>query len=112
MFMNTAATTNRGVKSRLSEPRVVDAIKEALRNHSEHEKIQEYGAATFRNMQFEEHRARCDGCQIAPIFGTRWACQDCDDFDLCQDCYQTFKNGRSRVHPSNHDFLNKSLDQK
>ena len=72
MFMNTAATTNRGVKSRLSESRVVDAIKEALRNHSEHEKIQEYGAATFRNMQFEEHRARCDGCQIAPIFGTRW----------------------------------------
>jgi hypothetical protein len=30
---------------------------------------------------------RCDGCQMNPIKGTRWKCQECPDFDLCQTCH-------------------------
>lgn len=28
----------------------------------------------------------CDGCGATPIFGTRWRCSICKDFDLCSDC--------------------------
>lgn len=30
---------------------------------------------------------RCDGCKMSPIKGTRWKCQECPDFDLCQACH-------------------------
>ncbi|CAD8112630.1 unnamed protein product [Paramecium sonneborni] len=33
---------------------------------------------------------KCDGCQTAPIVGTRFKCLECPNFDLCESCQ--FKN--------------------
>lgn len=30
----------------------------------------------------------CDGCDMAPIVGTRWKCSQCPNYDLCSDCYE------------------------
>ena len=29
----------------------------------------------------------CDGCCIAPIRGYRFKCRNCDNHDLCEECY-------------------------
>jgi len=41
----------------------------------------------------------CDNCKISPIEGTRYKCQTCDDFDLCEKCERTTD------HPSNHPLI-------
>lgn len=41
----------------------------------------------------------CDACGERGIFGTRWKCQLCSDYDLCTACY---KEGR---HNQEHAFL-------
>ena len=33
---------------------------------------------------------QCDGCQANPIIGARYHCNDCPDYDLCEDCYQGY----------------------
>lgn len=25
----------------------------------------------------------CDGCETTPIYGTRFHCEQCEDYDLC-----------------------------
>ncbi|XP_012563273.2 uncharacterized protein LOC105847951 [Hydra vulgaris] len=39
-----------------------------------------------------EHEATCDGCNSHPIFGLRFKCDECNDFDLCYKCF-TKKEG-------------------
>jgi len=34
----------------------------------------------------------CDSCRKTPIFGTRWTCSECDDYDLCSECYHGDKH--------------------
>jgi len=34
-------------------------------------------------------RVICDGCGKNPIFGTRFKCYECPDFNLCQECEKT-----------------------
>jgi hypothetical protein len=29
----------------------------------------------------------CDGCNMTPIIGTRWVCQECSEYDLCDECH-------------------------
>merc|ERR1711924_43542 len=29
----------------------------------------------------------CDGCQMQPLKGLRFKCQDCPDYDLCGECF-------------------------
>ncbi|XP_061744248.1 E3 ubiquitin-protein ligase HERC2 isoform X2 [Nerophis ophidion] len=41
---------------------------------------------------------RCDGCQMFPIYGARFKCRNCDDFDFCENCFKT------RRHNSRHSF--------
>merc|ERR1712137_343264 len=41
----------------------------------------------------------CDGCRMSPIYGPRYKCGSCDDFDLCAICY------KGRKHPEDHCFL-------
>lgn len=30
---------------------------------------------------------RCDGCFISPIFGNRYKCNSCSNFDYCEKCF-------------------------
>ncbi|KAK4294466.1 hypothetical protein Pmani_032901 [Petrolisthes manimaculis] len=36
----------------------------------------------------------CDGCGVSPITGARMKCKVCDNFDFCEDCYQTKRSHR------------------
>ena len=33
------------------------------------------------------HNVICDGCDMFPLFGIRYKCSSCIDFDYCQDCF-------------------------
>ena len=39
----------------------------------------------------------CDGCGVQPIFGNRYKCTICDDFDYCEACEDL--NSESHKHP-------------
>ena len=41
----------------------------------------------------------CDGCNEAPLIGTRWKCADCFNYDLCSACFV------NDVHDKQHAFL-------
>ncbi|KAF2074446.1 hypothetical protein CYY_004263 [Polysphondylium violaceum] len=34
---------------------------------------------------------KCDGCDIEPIIGTRWKCEECMEMDLCDECRNNFE---------------------
>lgn len=40
----------------------------------------------------------CDGCAVQPIIGYRWRCRICKNHDLCDACYDTFKNEGKLLH--------------
>jgi len=33
----------------------------------------------------------CDGCQVYPIVGVRYRCNECPDFDFCEICEEKKK---------------------
>eukprot|EP00117_Sycon_ciliatum_P023024 scpid31426/ scgid5319/ E3 ubiquitin-protein ligase mind-bomb; Mind bomb homolog len=37
----------------------------------------------------------CDGCGSHSLFGIRWKCRDCPDYDLCSECYHSDKHNLS-----------------
>ncbi|KYQ92622.1 myb domain-containing protein [Tieghemostelium lacteum] len=44
---------------------------------------------------------KCDGCEIEPIVGLRWRCEECiEEFDLCNDCKNNYDEIGS--HKSTH----------
>jgi hypothetical protein len=47
------------------------------------------------------HPRYCDACKGTPIIGYRFACAECEDFDLCAQC---FHHGRGS-HPETHGFV-------
>ena len=63
-------------------------------------------AATIVNGQTVHNGYACDGCQALPIIGTRYRCQDCPDYDLCDKCHQ--QNQTSSFHFAGHTF--KAID--
>eukprot|EP00960_Hanusia_phi_P010501 307070-Hanusia_phi.AAC.1 len=38
-------------------------------------------------LEIEIEVITCDGCGLSPITGSRFSCNECDDFDLCQACH-------------------------
>ncbi|CAG0916950.1 unnamed protein product [Notodromas monacha] len=45
----------------------------------------------------------CDGCRQSPIYGIRWKCTDCANYDLCSMCYHGDK------HALRHRFCRVSI---
>ncbi len=50
----------------------------------------------------------CDCCEASPIVGTRYKCQECEDFDLCQICYDSPMSDTILEHVSDHEFVEMS----
>ena len=48
----------------------------------------------FFSPSLDAHNASCDGCEIWPIFGKRYKCKSCLDYDLCQQCMIEEKHPR------------------
>ena len=49
---------------------------------------------------------QCDCCEGVPI-GVRFHCSNCDDFDLCQSCYEKWTglpHSENPIHPKDHCF--------
>jgi Ankyrin repeats (3 copies)/Zinc finger, ZZ type len=63
-------------------------------------------AAGKLNWTDEDRRAvvheafHCDACAVDPIKGLRYVCSSCDDYDLCEACFQK----RHEIH-GEHDFV-------
>ena len=38
----------------------------------------------------------CDGCDRRPIYGRRYRCLTCDNFDICGDCNDNAIHGKHR----------------
>ena len=49
----------------------------------------------------------CDNCEMEPIKGTRFNCQDCGNYDLCCECYEQ----RGTFHQPGHTFSAFKLPQ-
>jgi hypothetical protein len=49
------------------------------------------------------HDKFCDGCLMDPIAGQRFACQNCEDYDLCGGCYSKLSQGQLQ-HTPGHSF--------
>merc|ERR1712062_781927 len=66
-------------------------------------------AATATDTADEEdvvHPVTCDGCgEGPPIHGQVMKCIDCEDFDLCQHCYDDLEQ---LAHPPGHRFRARS----
>jgi len=43
-------------------------------------------------------RVICDVCCAESYFGARWKCVECDDYDLCDECYH------ADMHDLTHEF--------
>lgn len=43
----------------------------------------------------------CDMCGDAPIVGVKYKCQDCQDFDMCEECHES----HAKIHyKGKHEF--------
>jgi len=52
---------------------------------------------------FVDHEAYCDHCD-ADIYGVRYKCSNCSNFDLCETC-ETLWNSDFSIHDVSHVFL-------
>lgn len=50
----------------------------------------------------------CDCCEMSPISGPRYKCQECADFDLCQRCYDSPMSQSVLDHVGDHEFIQMS----
>ena len=46
----------------------------------------------------------CDCCETSPICGDRYKCLECEDFDLCGDCYDQPPTEGVQQHIEMHEF--------
>lgn len=60
-----------------------------------------YDLLVFDNSTVGIHHASvtCDACNTENIYGIRWKCKECHDYDLCSQCYMNDK------HDVTHKFL-------
>uniref|UniRef100_A0AC34FCH5 ZZ-type domain-containing protein n=1 Tax=Panagrolaimus sp. ES5 TaxID=591445 RepID=A0AC34FCH5_9BILA len=61
------------------------------------------------------HTRWCNGCKSDKYPGKRYACKECDDFDLCQRCYDENRfspNDSAVTHKSSHKMVYHELESK
>lgn len=55
----------------------------------------------------------CDGCRMQPIYGMRWKCAECTNYDLCSTCYHGDKHHlRHRFYRITNPNADRSVDFK
>ena len=52
------------------------------------------------------HYFACNNCNSEPIWGNRFHCNECDNFDLCEACFDKELAVESNVHLKTHSFNN------
>jgi next-to-BRCA1 protein 1 len=57
--------------------------------------------AAYEN-QDDIHRISCDGCGSLRIYGDRYKCLQCENYDLCGSCFE--KRRETKQHKSGHAF--------
>lgn len=63
----------------------------------------EYVDAHAAHIDVEIEVITCDGCGMSPIYSSRYSCNQCADYDLCQTCY--IKGPANHLgHDPTHDF--------
>ena len=72
------------------------------------EQMQQAASSRQRGIQEIHPGITCDCCDMSPISGPRYKCQECDDFDLCQTCYDSPMSPSVLEHVSNHEFVQMS----
>jgi next-to-BRCA1 protein 1 len=50
----------------------------------------------------DAHRVSCDGCHSLRIYSDRYKCLQCEDYDLCGQCFE--KQRETKQHKSGHAF--------
>jgi len=71
--------------------KIDEIIVDIIKNKPQHEKKD--GKPIHNNVC-------CDVCNKAPIEGIRYKCNNCPDFDLCEECMKTKKD----LHEKSHTF--------
>ena len=70
------------------------------------DKLEELGINFEKNIKFKSKPKEqneihigyiCDGCKMAPIKGTRYHCEQCPDYDLCEKCYKEKKTNHGHT---------------
>ena len=46
----------------------------------------------------------CNKCHSEPVWGTRFTCKDCENYDLCEGCFDANLLPESRFHDIEHEF--------
>ena len=46
----------------------------------------------------------CNFCEMNPIWGLRFTCKDCPNFDLCEGCFDKTLFSPDKFHPKGHQF--------
>ena len=77
-------------KTRLSN-HLVDKYPDSQLIVEYENKIYIYGQANENEIIEIHYGIMCDGCRVSPIRGNRYKCQECKNFDFCQDCYRKNK---------------------
>ncbi|KAF8312647.1 hypothetical protein DL93DRAFT_2081901 [Clavulina sp. PMI_390] len=78
-----------------------DASRELL--HGDWAYYQSLARAKHRKHWVHADR-KCDSCGKMPIYGARYLCSVCDNFDLCSDCERDWANGHPHQITGSHDI--------
>jgi len=83
-----------------------------VRGHNEKHKVE----LIVEPRQQVKKSVKCNGCGVKPIVKVRYKCENCFDFDLCEDCYTKFhvlkepiKTTYSTSHKVFHTFTRLAL---